>query len=208
MPAPKTRVAEAERLESLWSGSFGNAYVKRNAGAGGARDLFWSSLLERYPASSALEVGCNVGANLQWIVKRIDPTRVYGVDVNEAALERLRGRLPAVNALSSPARELPFRDRWFDLVFTCGVLIHQPESTLPLVMAEIVRVSRRYVLAVEYHADQTVEVPYRRQRGALFKRDYAMLYQELFPELELLEQGFLGREEGWDDATWCLFRRP
>ena len=207
MPAPKTRVAEAERLENLWAGAFGNAYVKRNAGAGGGRDLFWSALLERYPASSALEVGCNVGANLQWVVKHIDPTETYGVDVNEAALERLRRRLPAVNALSSPARELPFRDRWFDLVFTCGVLIHQPESTLPLVMAEIVRVSRRYVLAVEYYADETTEVSYRRQRGALFKRDYRRLYQELFPELEPLEQGFLGHDQGWDDATWCLFRR-
>jgi ubiquinone/menaquinone biosynthesis C-methylase UbiE len=129
------------------------------------------------------------------------------VDVNEVALEILHKRLPGVNAISTPARQLPFRDRWFDLAFTCGVLIHQPESTLPLVMSEIVRVSRRYVLAVEYHADEITEVPYRRQRGALFKRDYRRRYQELFPELELLDGGFLGRDQGWDDATWCLFGR-
>jgi pseudaminic acid biosynthesis-associated methylase len=199
--------AEAIRLERLWAGRFGDAYVERNAEAGAGRHRFWRSLLERYPVASAIEVGCNVGANLQWVAQHLDAAAVYGVDVNETALVRLRQRLPGINAISSPARDLPFRDRWFDLAFTCGVLIHQPESTLPLVMSEIVRVSRRYVLAVEYRADETTEVPYRRQRGALFKRDYTRLYAELFPSLTLLDQGFLGRDEGWDDTTWCLFER-
>ena len=207
MPTPsKSRLAEAQRLENLWAGPFGDAYVKRNADVGDGRELFWNGFLERYSVANALEVGCNVGANLQWIAKHVGPTHAYGVDVNEGALEILHRRLPGVNAISTPARQLPFRDRWFDLVFTCGVLIHQPESTLPLVMSEIVRVSRKFVLAVEYHADDIVEVPYRRQRGALFKRDYRRRYQELFPELELLDGGFLGRDQGWDDATWCLFR--
>lgn len=204
----KSRLAEAKRLENLWAGSFGDAYVKRNADAGDGRDLFWSGILERYPLRNALEVGCNVGANLHWIARHLGPKQTYGVDVNEGALEILHGRLPGVNAISSPARDLPFRDRWFDMAFTCGVLIHQPESTLPLVMSEIVRVSRRYVLAVEYHAAEITEVPYRRRRGVLFKRDYRRRYQELFPELELVEEGFLGRDQGWDNATWCLFSRP
>ena len=107
----------------------------------------------------------------------------------------------------SPGRELPFRDRWFDLVFTMGVLIHQPESTLPLVMAEIVRCSRRYVLCGEYFAEQTIEVPYRNQSGALFKRNYGRIYQELFPELRLIQRGFLGRDEGWDDVTHWMFEK-
>jgi hypothetical protein len=113
-----------------------------------------------------------------------------------------------VNALWSPARELPFRDRLFDLVFTIGVLIHQPETTLPIVMAEIVRCSRRYVLCGEYYAEQTIEVPYRGATKALFKRDYGRIYRELFPELRLLKQGFLSRNEGWDDVTYWVFEKP
>ena len=34
------------------------------------------------------------------------------------------------------ARDLPFRDDFFDLTFTCGVLIHQPKESLREVMAE------------------------------------------------------------------------
>jgi len=199
---------ESSRLEQLWAGSFGDGYSERNSEAGVGRNAFWDQILTSYDIHRVLEVGCNTGANLQWIVNHVDPAETYGVDVNQEALGRLRGRIPSVNAISSVARELPFRDRWFDLSFTTGVLIHQPESTLPIVMSEVVRVSRRYVLCGEYFATSTTEVPYRGHTGALFKRDYGRLYQDLFPELELVDQGLLGSAEGWDDVTWWLFERP
>lgn len=94
------------------------------------------------------------------------------------------------------------------MVFTVAVLIHQPDSTLPVVMAEIVRCTRRYVLCAEYYADEPTEVPYRGQRGALIKRDFGRLYQEIFPELRLRTQGFLSRQEGWDDHTYWVFEKP
>lgn len=200
--------AEAKRLEHLWADEFGDAYVERNAEAGEGRDAFWRDLLERHPVRSALEIGCNVGANLRWIEALLPGRAVWGIDINESALRNIRRRLPGINAVWSPARELPVRDRSFDLVFTAGVLIHQPDSTLPLVMSEAVRASRRYVLALEYFAEESTEVPYRGHEGALFKRDYGRLYRELFPELELVERGHLDSDEGWDDITWWLFARP
>ncbi len=199
---------EAERLEQLWSSEFGDAYVERNRTAGDSRETFWHGILTEFKVCRVLEVGCNLGANLRWITSHILPQNVYGVDINSKALIELRRSLSEVNALWCPARELPFRDRWFDLVFTIGVLIHQPETTLPLVMAEIVRCSSRYVLCGEYYAEQTTEVPYRGQTGALFKRDYGRLYQELFPDLQLRKQGFLSRTEGWDDVSYWLFEKP
>jgi spore coat polysaccharide biosynthesis protein SpsF len=198
--------SEASRLEQLWAGEFGNAYIERNRQAADARQAFWQGLLAEFPAGRVLEVGCNVGANLRWIAESMAPRDVYGVDINEKAIQEIRSIVPGVNAMVSQARLLPFRDRWFDLVFTMGVLIHQPESTLPLVMGEIVRTSNRYVLCGEYHSYETVEVAYREQHGALFKRDYGKMYRELFPELELIRQGFLGRDQGWDDITWWLFQ--
>ncbi len=201
-------LAESKRLEELWSGEFGDDYTERNRAAGAARASFWEMIFSQLQIRNVLEVGCNLGANLEWIAANMLTQQVYGVDINVKALEELRRRLPRVNALWTPARELPFRDRWFDLVFTMGVLIHQPESTLPLVMAEMVRCSRRYILCGEYFAEQTTEVPYRGQSGALFKRNYGRLFQELFPELVLRHQGFLGRDQGWDDVTYWLFEKP
>lgn len=199
--------AETSRLERLWAEDFGDEYVERNREAGVGRDAFWRKLLSDVDVGSVLEIGCNVGANLRWIDGIVPSRAVWGIDINESALQTIRQRLPGINAVWSPARELPFRDRSFDLVFTAGVLIHQPETTLPLVMAEAVRCSRRYVLALEYFAEATVEVPYRGHAGALFKRDYGRLYRELFPELELTGTGALGHDEGWDDVTWWLFAK-
>ncbi len=201
-------LAEAQRLEQLWGGDFGDAYVERNRAAGEHRASFWSAILTEFPVQYVLEVGCNLGGNLQHIAAQLPPEQVYGVDINQKALAELHRAVSGVNALYSPARDLPFRDRRFDLVFTMGVLIHQPEVTLPLVMAEIVRCSRRYILCGEYYAETTVEVPYRGHSGALFKRDYGRMYQELFPELRLQRQGLLTHAEGWDDVTYWIFEKP
>lgn len=203
----KQQEPEAKRLEALWGGEFGDDYVQRNIDAAKVRAPFWRQILDQIQVGRALEVGCNIGGNLVWIAERIGGENTYGVDINKKALAHLRTVIPDVNALASPARTLPFRDAFFDLTFTMGVLIHQPPETLPLVMSEIVRCSRRYVLCGEYFSEDPTEVAYRGQTGALFKRDFGAYYQQLFPELRQLATGFLGKDQGWDDVTYWLFEK-
>lgn len=199
----------ADRLESLWSGEFGSDYAQRNRDAAQRREGFWNRLLDALKPlpRTVLEVGCNVGGNLTHIAARIQPIGVYGVDINRSALHAARVELPDVNLLWSRARELPFRDGWFDLAFTMGVLIHQPDDALPLVMNEVVRTSRRWVLCGEYHADENEEVAYRGQQGALFRRNYGRLYTELFPGLVQIDGGQLSAEDGFDRVTYHLFEK-
>ena len=152
-----------------------------------------------------LEVGCNLGANLRWIASEGAPGAVCGVDVNLHALARLHRAVPAARPVAAAALGLPFGDRAFDLVFTVGVLIHQPPAALPAVMAEIVRCSRRFVMCGEYYAPEPTEVAYRGQPGALFKRDFGGMYRQLFPGLALRKRQFLSKAEGWDDVTFWMF---
>jgi pseudaminic acid biosynthesis-associated methylase len=199
--------ADAGRLENLWRGEFGDSYTERNATAAEGRRPFWQDLLAAHPCERVLEVGCNLGANLTWISSLVPPHGLYAIEVNEGALRTIHKRLPTTNAVEARARQLPFRDQVFDLVFTTGVLIHQPPALLPLVMREIVRCSRRYVLAGEYFAETLTEVPYRGVAGALYKQDFGALYRRLFPELRQLTEGFLPRGSGWDDVTYWLFEK-
>jgi pseudaminic acid biosynthesis-associated methylase len=199
---------EAARLESLWEGDFGNAYVDRNAVLDERRRTFWQSILDSAAIRTVLEVGCGQGGNLRPISTILEPSSVWGVDLNAEAIRRAHRNAPGTNVVRSVARDLPFRDGRFDLVFTLGVLIHQPEETLPLVMAEIVRCSRRFVLFGEYHSDETVEIPYHGARGTLFKRDYGRLYATLFPELAVRSEGYLESQEGFDRTTWQLLEKP
>ena len=201
-------LSEAVRLESLWAGAFGDDYAVRNAAAGEGRRPFWAERAERLHFGSALEVGCNVGANTRWLAELLGPENVAGVDINEQALATARETVPGADLRLAPARSLPFPDASFDLVFTTGVLIHQPPDELGRVIDEIVRCSRRYVLCGEYRADALEEVPYRGQEGALFRNDYGRLYEERFPSLRLIEEGFLARDDGpWDDLTFWVFER-
>lgn len=205
MPDPG---GEANRLEDLWQGEFGTSYTERNVEAGATRGPFWHALLHELRPRRVLEVGCNVGANLRHLVADVERREVWGVDVNEPSLGVLRTRLPGVNAAWGTARSLPFRDGWFDLTFTVAVLIHQPAEALSLAMGELVRCSRRHVLCIEYVAAQTVEVDYRGQKGAFFKRDYGKMLGDLFPELNLRRVGTLSKTEGFDDGLgYWLFER-
>jgi pseudaminic acid biosynthesis-associated methylase len=196
-------------LEQLWAGDFGDRYIERNKDADSGRRDFWAAQIAALDAGSALEVGCNFGGNLRWLAELLDAENVAGVDVNEKALELLRERVPGVDARLSPGASLPFEDDSFDLVFTMGVLIHQdPATQLEPMMREIVRCSRRYVIAGEYYADDPTEVPYRGQEGALFKQDFGALYLRLFPRLRLVSEGYLGEDDGrWDDVTYWVFEQ-
>ena len=198
---------DASRLEELWAGDFGDAYVDRNAPTVESRRGFWQRIIEEFPARRVLEVGAATGTNLRVLSEWVPAHDLWGADLNEAALAAMGDVAPGANGVWSVARELPFRDRWFDLTFTVGLLIHQPDATLPLVMNELVRTSRRWVMWAEYHADDDTEVQYRGLDGVLFKRDYGRLYQDLFPELTLRAEGFLTKEEGFDRVTWQVFER-
>jgi hypothetical protein len=90
---------------------------------------------------------------------------------------------------------------------SAGVLIHQPTESLRLVMDEMVRCSKRYVLSMEYFAEVEEEVPYRGERGALFRRNYGKLFSEAYP-LHLVTSGDLTKAEGWDNVRYWLFERP
>jgi len=203
-----TAAAAAARLEELWAGEFGDEYVDRNRAAGDGRGPFLQARLDGLGVASALEIGCNVGANLRWLAELLGAENVAGVDVNQRALSVAREQVPGADLRIAAARDLPFPDDSFDLVFTTGVLIHQPPEELGAVMDEIVRCSRRYVLCGEYHGDELAEVPYRGQEGALFRQDYGRLYQERFPSLRLIDRQFLSREGGvWDDVTVWVFEQ-
>ena len=55
---------------------------------------------------------------------------VTGIDINEKALAELGRRLPGVTRVHGRARQLPFEDGQFELVYTVGVLIHRNDNLI------------------------------------------------------------------------------
>jgi pseudaminic acid biosynthesis-associated methylase len=189
----------------LWEGSFGDEYSVRNDKDFSPRREFFLELFKRYPVSSILEVGCNNGMNLDIISETMKSAKnAWGCDVNSKALNLLHVRHKELNAVYASGFDLPFKDDYFDCVMTCGVLIHQKPNEVEGMMQEIIRVSGKYVLCMEYASSTFEEIEYRGNPGALFKGPFGDVYVNRYG-LRLLETGYLTK--GFDRLTWWMLSR-
>ncbi len=201
--------------EQLWRGDFGDAYINRNdpnVEAIAARTQCWAEILRVVagaPPRSILEVGANIGLNLR-ALSGLCPAALYAVEPNETARKILvdDSVVTGERALDGVASSIALPDGAVDFAFTSGVLIHIHPDDLLASCREIHRVSGRYIGCVEYFSDRPVEIPYREQREALFKRDFGAFYLENFPDLEVAGYGFFWKRiSGLDNLTWWVFEK-
>jgi pseudaminic acid biosynthesis-associated methylase len=193
--------------EHIWAGKFGDDYTARCDKDYTPRMKFWGDIIYKTRAKNILEVGCGAGQNIDILSKYLPKKdNAWGCDVNQKALRILKQRHSDLNAVSCSGYNLPFKDDWFELVFTAGVLIHQKPEEVDVMVQEIIRVSRKYVLAMEYESEMFEEVPYRGQKEALFKGPFGALYEKKYG-MKLVDTGFVGKEAGFDDLTWWLLRK-
>ncbi|HTE54128.1 MAG TPA: pseudaminic acid biosynthesis-associated methylase [Kofleriaceae bacterium] len=200
-----TSSAATEQL-ALWTSGFGRDYTERNDRELPGRQGAWQEMLTGLPIDSVLEVGCNVGWNLTYL-SRLGPYRLVGIEPQADVVRRGRRRGDQFAILEGDAFDLPFKDGAFDLVFTSGVLIHIHPRDLPRALAEIERVSRRFVLYIEYDHASEVEVPYHGRGGALWKRDHRATWLRAAPHLRPVRGGLWGAARDYDDCSWCLFEK-
>lgn len=94
-------------------------------------------------AGSLLDVGCNVGELLGDCHDWYPAMRLAGVEVNAAAFEAARVRVPTADLRVAGADALPFHDEAFDCVTCIEVLEHVPEARRGSALREMHRVLRR-----------------------------------------------------------------
>lgn len=186
---------------ATWTSGFGREYTDRNTLTldqmdaafgeqfGIRKSAIYRQLVgpDRLPTGRVLEVGCNIGLQLRLLEVANPGLEFHGLEPQGYAIERARNFAPNMHFHPGTAFALPFPDASFDLVMTHGVLIHIHPDDLPKALREIVRVSRRFILAHEYFAPDTVEIPYHGKTGLLWKTDFARRYREVAPDLKEVE---------------------
>lgn len=169
-PEPTEEELLGRRVLEKWSGEFGNQYTDRNLYAPERHTEFFRKLLEGKNISTILEVGSNIGINLESLNSL--GYKAIGIEPNEYAVKKgIELGRPIVQGTGF---HLPWPDETFDLVFTAGVLMHIPDANYKYVMSEIWRVSKKYALAIEYLSDEgedTVTIKdYHGEDNMLWKR--------------------------------------
>lgn len=106
-------------------------------------------------SQNVLEVGCSSGNDLKLFSKDFDAS---GIDPNESAIGKAVQNLPHFKFKVGSITELPFEDSSFDFVFTRNVLNHIDNSGMEKSVNEIFRISRKYILNVEFFSENESQI--------------------------------------------------
>lgn len=183
-----------------WQGKFGKDYSNRNFLTLDQMELDWKKKFgtTRTQANRKflsnisyslrmLEVGCNIGNQLLCLQK-MGFGNLYGIELQNYAVELSKPRTKGINIIQGSAFDIPFKNNFFGLVFTSGLLIHIAPSDINKVLDEIHRCTRCYIWGSEYYSDKYEEIKYRGQAELLWKFDFAQLYLYRFDDLEPVKE--------------------
>lgn len=206
--------------EEIWSSGHGNDYNLRNPVSieqmndlylknyGVPRSQMNKEFLDDLPRSAKiLEVGANAGVQLAFL-QEMGFKELFGVDINREAIEMSRKSFTKLDIIEGSALDLPFKDGFFDVVFTSGVLIHISSRNIKQAMEEIYRCSKKYVWGFEYFAQNYTEVEYRGKKNLLWKADFSNIYLGYFSDLRLVkEKKFKYLDSDDQDAMFLLEKK-
>ena len=186
--------------EKNWQSKFGADYINRNPlklkemdnlyfkNYGITRTKLNKEFLKNINSSGKiLEVGSNIGVQLLFLQK-MGFKNLYGIDINEKAVELSKLITKKINIIRGSVLDIPFKDNYFDLVFTSGVLIHVSPLNIKKAMEEIYRVAKKHIWGLEYYADKYTEIPYRGKKNILWKANFSEIYLKNFKDLKLIKE--------------------
>jgi len=158
---------------------------------------------------SALEIGANIGMNLRALQLLYPSIHLKAVEINPDAAKRLVDVIGESNVFEGSIFDYPNHEK-VDLAMAKGVLIHINPDKLPEVYEILYHASKRYILLAEYYNPTPVAITYRGHADRLFKRDFAGEMLEKYPDLRLVDYGFVyHRDPAFpdDDTNWFLLEK-
>ncbi|MBT5400812.1 methyltransferase domain-containing protein [bacterium] len=197
--------------EVFWSGEFGDNYIDRNRSKellSANTSLFASILSSSGKIDSILEFGCNIGMNLESIKSLLPEVKLSGIEINKKAISKIKN-LEQIEVFHDSILEIEM-DRSFDLTLIKTVLIHINPEELDKVYSRLYKFSNKYICIAEYYSPSPVEVNYRGHSDKLFKRDFAGELMRKYPDLDLIDYGFIYHNDPvfpQDDINWFLLMK-
>lgn len=193
-------MAKTTKQMGKWEGEFGKEYTDRNdlslegldalyqKNYGKTRTELNEEFLEGIDRSiRILEVGSNIGNQLLCLQK-MGFSYLYGIEIQSYAVELSKSRTKGINIIEGSVFDIPYKDGYFDLIFTSGLLIHISPTDISLAIREVYRCTREYIWGFEYYSKEHEEVVYRGHKSLLWKGDFARIYLQLCGDLELIKE--------------------
>ena len=194
--------------EKFWKGRFGDNYINRNQISNRHLVIGKDLVDNRVYIKSAIELGPNIGLNLDGLKRIFPEIKTFGVEINKKAFSILKKKHPCANRSI-----INFKSKKkFDLVLITGVLMHQDPKNLKKIYKTMYDLTKKYIYISEYFNPKPIEILYHNERERLYKRDFAKEIWELYPNLKLINYGFQWKQDpffsgGCDDTNWFIFTK-
>lgn len=198
--------------EVFWAGEFGSEYITRNADTqmlASNLNLLSKALKQAGRITSCLELGANIGMNLKALQLLYPGINLEAVEINPDAAKILADLIGKNNVFEGSIFDYPITNK-VDLSMIRGVLIHINPEMLSVVYEKLYQASNRFILLGEYYNPSPVAISYRGHQNRLFKRDFAGEMMDRYPDLKLVDYGFVYRRDPSfpdDDITWFLMEK-
>lgn len=194
-----------QKQKDYWSGKDGDEYTQRNLGRVEQNTVMFAKILPLvHNVDSVIEFGAGAGENLKAIHALRPSWELWAVELNKIAA----GYISVGNVLIGSMLEvsIPYA---CDLVLTKGLLIHIHPDDLPRAYQVLFQSSKRYILICEYYSPKPAMIPYRGALNRLWKRDFAGEMLDRYPQLKLVDYGFVYHRDRYpqDDLNWFLLKK-
>ena len=134
-----------KELDELYKKNFGLTRTRLN-------EIF---LKEIKSTAKILEVGSNIGNQLLCL-QEMGFESLYGIEPQIYAVECSKKKTKDINIIKGDVFDIPFKDEFFDVVFTSGILIHISPNDIKKAMQEIYRCSHSYIWGYEYYSEEFI----------------------------------------------------
>lgn len=197
-----TRHKSRDELHRYWMRSWDGSNLPKNylkPIGGDHRSQFLLELIKSLHCNvneSILEIGCNVGRNLNYLFSA-GFDKLTGIEISEDAVVLMKKSYPRIakNAkiINKPVEDAieNFKENEFDIVFTMAVLEHiHPDSDF--LFSEMVRITNRYLITIED------------ERGVSW-RHFPRNYKKIFKSLGMKQvcQYHCSEAEGLNSNFWA-----
>ena len=132
--------------------------------------------------SSFFEVGCGFGWNVKRVKKEFPSAKIGGLDFSMPQLYNSRKYSPDIYMpiVCGDGCIMPFKDKSFDVGFTLGVFMNIHPDKIDKAIDEMIRVSRKYIIHLEWDQKNTSHKLKERRvfKTNIVSHDYRGLYEK------------------------------
>tara|TARA_R110000824_G_scaffold36287_2_gene112960 strand:+ start:18116 stop:18832 length:717 start_codon:yes stop_codon:yes gene_type:complete len=136
---------------------------------------------------SLLDIGCGYGAFLYKINQITPHLKLGGIDISPDAIDFVQSNLPKSQIVRDKFSNIKkhFKENTYDVVYTSGVMIHQSPNSIPTLVDDLIKISKKYIIHFEdigegelISGEKDQNPQWRESKQFLWKNDLVKIYKD------------------------------